>query len=140
MFIRKASLSDLDAIVRLDESFSEEFGEPVYSEDQWFNFINGGEHVICCQGDGDVISVLLALENHDGSLQLQKIFVAEDYREQEIGYYLMEQFSMLQEENLCTAFLSVAMDNTRAQKFYKTHGFAVDDEDDFDVTMRRDPL
>ena len=76
MFIQKASLDDLDAIVELDTSFSAESGEPVYSEDQWYNFIVGGEHVFCCQGDSGAIAVLLAFENYDGSIQLQKIFVA----------------------------------------------------------------
>lgn len=139
MFIRKADLSDLDAITELDEAFGEELGEPVYSEDQWYNFINGDESVFCCQGDDSIIGILLALENHDGSIQLQKIFVAEEFRDQDVGHYLMDQFLMLQQSRHRSAFLCVATNNTDAQRFYDGHGFVTTGDDGFDVQMTREP-
>lgn len=138
MFIRKAELSDLDAVVALDETFGEENGEPVYSSDQWHNFINGDETVFCCQGDDGIIAVLLAMGNHDESLQLQKIFVLEDYRDEGVGHYLMEQFDELQADSRCVAFLCVSEDNADAQRFYTQHGFTLASDDGEQVHMSRE--
>lgn len=128
MIVRKASITDIAPLMRLDRAFQDKTGEAEYSSEQWAHHIQN-DTVLCSLRWKWHQGFLVATQDDSGDFTIQKAFVARPSRFKGMGKGLMRAFTEIQKSSLSNAFLFVADDNDHAIDFYNRHGFEISHHD-----------
>ena len=125
--IRKARISDLDAIFSIDQNAFP--ATETWPRDDWAECIkesmSSANTIVLVAMDGEKMAgCAVALREEDGHGEIASIAVTEDYRGQGLGKKLLESVSRnLLKQGVDKIMLQVRPDNASAIHLYETSGF-----------------
>jgi ribosomal protein S18 acetylase RimI-like enzyme len=128
--IRKGTLKDYDAVMRLYELFITGKKYESEEDDSYQAVINHPDtHIEIAVVDETIVgfitySLRSVVRYPKPIVEVEEFFVLEEYRHLKIGKELMDHvFDFAKEKNSQYVFLASGMERVSGQKFYKKYGF-----------------
>jgi [ribosomal protein S18]-alanine N-acetyltransferase len=122
--LRPMASADVSAVARLEVAL---FGEEAWSPDMLASELAGepGKYYLVAAEDGVIAGYAGMLAAGGGQADVLTVGVAQDRWGKGIGAALLESLLAEASRRGCTeVFLEVRVDNERAQRLYRRHGFA----------------
>lgn len=90
--------------------------------------------VLAARCDGRIVGYAMLISGADGDTELSKMYVLEQFHHRGVAAQLMRRaVDRAREDGAGAVWLGVNRDNTRAQRFYRKHGFTVTGTRSFQV-------
>lgn len=124
--LRAMTPADLPAVLRLEAAL---FGDEAWSEDMLTSELEGveasGRYYLVAEDAGGLVGYAGLLSPGGGQADVLTMAVAKDRWGQRIGAMLLDSLVAEAARQGCTeVFLEVRVDNDRAQRLYRSRGFA----------------
>jgi ribosomal-protein-alanine N-acetyltransferase len=123
--LRAMTHADLPAVLRLEDAL---FGDEAWSENMLASELDGaasGRYYLVAEDAGDLVGYAGLLSPGGGQADVLTMAVEQDRWGQRIGAILLDALVAEAVRRACTdVFLEVRVDNDRAQRLYRSRGFA----------------